>query len=210
LRIVEGYVFYPSILTRDGIAELLQVDLHDDSIHYLAYPDVEPPRRAHSPVLPSDEEISFLFLQPFILGTPKTPDRLICEVYVVHYALWRFVLYKMGNAKSLTGVQQWLLMHVMAKRPFDIVDIMPAEIRGCYYGWHGDDTSAALRTLDQLVVVPSRGTEVRGMLESSKFVFPTYRPPMPDDRRSGPRGLRRAEETLQARVAAEAVMDEAA
>jgi hypothetical protein len=48
------------------------------------------------------------------------------------------------------------------------------------------------------------------MLESSKFVFPTYRPPMPGDRRRGPRGLRRAEETLQARAAAEVVMDEAA
>jgi hypothetical protein len=51
-------------LTREGIAELLQVDLHDlhdDSIHYLTYPDIEPPRRAHSPVLPSDDEISFLF-----------------------------------------------------------------------------------------------------------------------------------------------------
>jgi hypothetical protein len=48
------------------------------------------------------------------------------------------------------------------------------------------------------------------MLESSKFVFPTYRPPMPGDRRRGPRGLRRVEETLQARAAAEAVMDEAA
>jgi hypothetical protein len=59
------------------------VDLHDDSIHYLAYPDVEPPRRAHSPVLPTDEEISFLFQQPFLLGTPRTPDRLIREAYVV-------------------------------------------------------------------------------------------------------------------------------
>jgi hypothetical protein len=48
------------------------------------------------------------------------------------------------------------------------------------------------------------------MLESSKFVFPTYRSPMPGDRRRGPRGLRRAEETLQAQAAAEAVMDEAA
>jgi hypothetical protein len=48
------------------------------------------------------------------------------------------------------------------------------------------------------------------MLELSKFVFPTYRPPMAGDRRRGPRGLRRAEETLQARAAAEAVMDEAA
>jgi hypothetical protein len=49
-----------------------------------------------------------------------------------------------------------------------------------------------------------------GMLESSKFVFPTYRPLMPGDRRRSPRGLRRAEETLQAWAAAEAVMDEAA
>jgi hypothetical protein len=48
------------------------------------------------------------------------------------------------------------------------------------------------------------------MLESSKFVFSTYRPPMPGDRRRGLRGLRRAEETLQAWAAAEAVMDEAA
>jgi hypothetical protein len=48
------------------------------------------------------------------------------------------------------------------------------------------------------------------MLEASKFVFPTYRPPMPGDRRRGPRGMRRTEETLQARAAAEAAMDEAA
>jgi hypothetical protein len=109
-------------LTREGIAELLQVDLHDDSIHYLAYLDVEPPRRAHSPILPSDEEISFLFQQPFLPGTPRTPDRLIREAYVVHYALKRSVLYGMGNADSLTGV------HVMVKRPFDLVDIVPAEI----------------------------------------------------------------------------------
>jgi hypothetical protein len=49
-------------------------------------------------------------------------------MYVVHYTLRRSVLYRMGNAKSLTGVQQWLLMYMMAKRPFNIVDIVLAEI----------------------------------------------------------------------------------
>jgi hypothetical protein len=39
----------------------LGVRIHDDSIHYLAYPDVKAPRRAHTPVLPFDDEISFLF-----------------------------------------------------------------------------------------------------------------------------------------------------
>jgi hypothetical protein len=93
-------------LTREGIADLLGVDLQDDSIQYLTYPDVEAPRRAHSPVLPSNDETSFLFLQPFLPGTPRTPDRLTREAYVFHYVLQRFVLYKMGNAESLTGVQQ--------------------------------------------------------------------------------------------------------
>jgi hypothetical protein len=110
------------------MAELLRVDLHDDSIHYLAYPDIEPPRCAHSPILPTDEEISFLFQQPFLPGIARTPDRLIREAYVVHYALRRSILYRMGDAESLTGVQQWLLMYVMAKRPFNLVDILLAEI----------------------------------------------------------------------------------
>jgi hypothetical protein len=133
-------------LTTEGIAELLQVDLHDDSIHYLASTDVEAPRRAHSPVLPLDDEISFLFLQSFLPGTPRTPNRLTCEVYVVHYALQRSLLYWMGNTKTLTGVQLWLLMYVMAKCPFDIVDIFIS-----------DDTSAAVCSLDQLVVVLTLG-----------------------------------------------------
>jgi hypothetical protein len=59
-------------LTQEGIAELLQVDLHDDSIHYLAYLDVEPPCHTHSPILPTDEKNSFLFEQPFLPGTPRT------------------------------------------------------------------------------------------------------------------------------------------
>jgi hypothetical protein len=144
-------------LTREGIAELLQVDLHDDSIHHLAYPDVEPPRRSHSPILPSDEEISFLFLQPFLPGTPRTPDRLIREAYVVHYALRWFVLYQMGNAESLTGVQQWLLMYVMSKRPFDLVDIMLAEIEDAIMDGMG---MTRQQPSDQLAIVTSRGPAV--------------------------------------------------
>jgi hypothetical protein len=115
-------------LTREGIAELLGVDIHDDSIHYLAYPDVEAPHHAHSLLLPSNDKISFLFQQPFLPGTPRTPDRLTRKAYVLHYALRRPVHYKMGNAESITGVQQWLLMYMMAKRSFDIVDILISEV----------------------------------------------------------------------------------
>jgi hypothetical protein len=197
-------------LTREGIAELLQVVLHDYSIHYLAYPDVEAPRRAHSPVLPSDDEINFLFLQPFLPGTPKTPDPPIREAYVVHYVLWRSVLYRMGNAESLTGVQQWLLMYVMAKRPFDIVDIMISEIEDAIMDGMGMTRQQSFAHWISWLLSRLEAQRYVGMLEKSKFVFPTYRPPMPGDRRRGPRGLRRAEETLQARAATEAVMNEVA
>jgi hypothetical protein len=66
-------------LTREGIAELLGVRLQDDSIHYLAYPNVEDPCCTHSPVLPSDDEIVFLFQKSFLPGTPRTPDHLTRE-----------------------------------------------------------------------------------------------------------------------------------
>jgi hypothetical protein len=170
-------------LTREGIAELLQVDLHDDSIHYLAYPDVEPPCCAHSPVLPSDDEISFLFLQPFLPGTPRTPDRLTHEAYVVHYALRSSVLYRMGNAESLTGVQQWLLMFVMAKRPFDIVDIMISEIEDAIMDGMGMTRQQPFAHWISWLLSRLEAQRYVGMLEQSKFVFPTYRPPMSGDKR---------------------------
>jgi hypothetical protein len=161
-------------------------------------------------VLPSDEETSFLFRQPFLPGTLRTPDRLICEAYVIHYALRRSVLYRMGNTESLTGVQQWLLMYVMSKRPFDIVDIMIAEIEDATMDGMGMTRQQPFAHWISWLLSCLEAQRYIRMLELSKFVFPTYRPPMPGDRRRGPRGLRRAEETLQARVAAEAVMDEAA
>jgi hypothetical protein len=161
-------------------------------------------------MLPSDDEISFLFLQQFLPGTPRTPDHLTHEAYVVHYALRRSVLYRMGNAESLTGVQQWLLMYVMAKRPFDIVDIMISEIEDAIMDGMGMIRQQSFAHWISWLLSRLEAQRYAGMLEQSKFVFPTYQPPMPGDRRRGPRGLRRDEETLQARAAAEAVMDEAA
>jgi hypothetical protein len=196
-------------LPREGIAELLQIDLHDDSIHHLAYPDVEPPRRAHSPILPSDDEISFLFQQPFLPGTPRTPNRLIREAYVIHYALRRSVLYRMGNAESLTGVQQWLLMYVMANHPFDLVDIMSAEIEDAIMDGMGMTRQQPFAHWISWLLSHLEAEQYVSVLELSKFIFLMYRPLMPGDRRRDPRGLRRAEETLLAWAAAEAVMDEA-
>jgi hypothetical protein len=143
-------------------------------------------------VLPSDDEISFLFLQPFLPGTPRTPDRLTCEVYVVHYTLWRSVLYRMGNIESLTGVQQWILMYVMVKRPFDIVDILISEVEDTIMHGMGMTRQQPFAHWINWLLSRLQAQRYIGMLEQSKFVFPTYRPPMPGDRR---RGSERVEES---------------
>jgi hypothetical protein len=197
-------------LTREGIAELLGVRLEDDSIHNLAFLDIEDSRRAHSSVLPSDDEISFLFLQLFLPGTPRTSDRLTRKAYVVHYALRRSVLYRMGNVEFLTDVQQWLLMYVMAKRPFDIVDILISEVEDAIMDGMRMTRHQSFAHWISWMLSRLEAQRYVSTLKQSKYIFPTYRPLMPGDRRRGPRGLRRAEETLQARAAAEAVMDEAA
>jgi hypothetical protein len=59
--------------------------------------------------------------------------------------------------------------------------------------------------------MPSRLEAQRYMstLEQSKYIYPTYQPPIPGDRRRAPRGLRRAEKTLHAHAVEEEVMDEA-
>jgi hypothetical protein len=93
---------------------------------------------------------------------------------------------------------------------FDIVDIMLAEIEDAIMDGMGMTRQQPFAHWISWLLSRLEAQRYVGILESSKFVFPTYRPPMPGDRRRGPRGLRRAEETLQARAAAKAVMDEAA
>jgi hypothetical protein len=50
------------------------------------------------------------------------------EENVVDRALRKTLLPWIGNAKSITSLQQWLLLHVMTGRPFDIMDFILCEI----------------------------------------------------------------------------------
>jgi hypothetical protein len=98
----------------------------------------------------------------------------------------------------------------MANHPFDLVDIMSAEIEDAIMDGMGMTRQQPFAHWISWLLSRLEAQRYVSVLESSKFIFPTYLPPMPGDRRRGPRGLRRVEETLQARAATEAVMDEAA
>jgi hypothetical protein len=101
-------------------------------------------------------------------------------------------------------------MYVMAKHPFDLMDSMLAEIEDAIIDGMGMTRQQPFAHWISWLLSRLEAQWYVSVLESSKFIFMIYYPPMPGDRRRGPRGLRRAEETLQAQAVAEAVMDEAA
>ena len=122
-------------LTRERLAALLGVthSAEPHSLHHLTYSDVEPPRRPHQPYPPPDEEASRLFVQPFLPETPRVPDRLTPLAKTIHLALWRSLLYRLGYNEGITALQQWLLIHILIGREFDIVDMFIYELEEVIY-----------------------------------------------------------------------------
>ena len=107
------------------LADLLGVPhtAEPHSLHHLTYGDIDPPHRPHQPYPPPDEEASILFIQPFLPGTPRLPDRLTPLAETIHLALRRSLLYRLGYNEGLIALQQWLLIHILTGRHFDIVDL---------------------------------------------------------------------------------------
>ncbi|CAO2148763.1 unnamed protein product [Urochloa humidicola] len=121
------------VLGRGFLAKRLGVELIDQhpfhSLAWLGIPDeAEPPSRALSAVWPTDEQIRDLFVQPFLPGTPRTPNRLTPVSLTIHNALRKSLLYRKGNGETITGLQQWLLLSIMKGEQFDLVDFMTCEM----------------------------------------------------------------------------------
>ena len=117
-------------LTRARLATLLGVQIADEPhfLHYMAYGNTVPPRRPHETHAPSDEEVSVLFQQPYLLGTPRIPDRLTPLAHTIHLALRKSLLLRIGYNEGITALQQWLLLHIMTGRDFDLVDFFICEL----------------------------------------------------------------------------------
>ena len=116
-------------LSRETIAGILGVDLVDVSLHERVYGDADPPHRVLiGGIAPSHEVISRCFHQPFPASYARVPSLLTPEAYIVHMALRRTLLPRSGYPEGFTGLQQLLLLHILTREPFDIVDFILAEI----------------------------------------------------------------------------------
>ena len=95
-------------LTRARLATLLGVWIAEEPhyLHYQAYGNTVPPRRPHETHFPSDEEVSVLFQQPFLPGTPRTPDRLTPVAQTIYLALRKSLLFGIGYNEGITALQQ--------------------------------------------------------------------------------------------------------
>jgi hypothetical protein len=87
---------------------------HKTSLHKIFYGDHEPPRCSLlGGWFPSDEEMVGLFVESFTgRRAYRTPNMLTPEANVVHRALGKTLLPRIGNAESITSFEQWpALLH---------------------------------------------------------------------------------------------------
>jgi hypothetical protein len=117
-------------MTRDILCHRLGVKFADEPmyLHLLTYGDAEAPHHAHEAIYPLEDKVRVLFTEPFLLDTPRTPDRLTPVAYTIHMALRRSLLYRQGNNECIIALQQLLLIHILMGRDFDIVDLLICEI----------------------------------------------------------------------------------
>jgi hypothetical protein len=188
-------------MTRAQLAEILGVDLVDVSLHAAVYGDADPPRMALvGGIAPTHEEISILFRQPFPVSYQRAPDLLTDEAYAIHMVLRKTLLPRSGYPEGFTGLQQWLVLHILTHQLFDIVDLLLAEIE--------DVITDGMRVARQLPYdhwisyICSRIAPDEGVASTYHDVekvqrFPTYRPTVPQDPWRGRHVLRAALERLQ-------------
>ena len=171
-------------LNRQNLARYLGVTLSETgpySLHFHTYGDADPPCHSKEMMFPSDEDVSILFQQPFLPGTPRVPSRLTPVAYVIHFALKRSLLFRIGYSEGITSLQQWLLIYILGGTQFDIVDFFICEIedvimegltssrRQPYAHW----ISWILAQLDQGAMMHD--------LEISTTLFKDYSPTSPND-----------------------------
>ena len=94
-------------LNRQSLSRYLGVTLSDEpySIHFHTYGDAEPPCPSKETLFPSDEDVSILFQQPFLPGTLRVPGWLTPVANVIHFALKRSLLFRIGYSERITTLQ---------------------------------------------------------------------------------------------------------
>ena len=177
-------------MTRSRLATLLGVRIAKEPhyLHYQAYGNTGPRRRPHETHFPSDEEVSVLFQQPFLLGTPRIQDNLTPVAHTIHFALRKSLLFRIGYNEGITALQQWLLLHIMTGRDFDLVNFFICELEDVIMdGMTVHRRHPFAHWICWILAQLSQNAHM-DELAQSRTHFRFYSPTTPRDGRRGPRG----------------------
>jgi len=97
-------------------------------IHQLCYGNFEPPRRPHGGALPPVDFVAPYFRQPFGEGSSRTVGDLTRPTRILDFVLRKTLFPRTGYRDGFTRIQQWLVAHLIAQRPFDLWDLIVSEI----------------------------------------------------------------------------------
>ena len=110
----------------------------------------------------------------------------------VHLALRRSLLYRLGYNEGITALQQWLLIHIVTGREFDIVDLFIYELEKVIYDGMTAHRQQPFAHWISWILAQLGENAYMDELQHSRSVFKEYTPPAPRDGRLGPRGQRQA------------------
>jgi hypothetical protein len=116
------------------------------------------------------------FTEPFLPGTPRTPDRHTPVAYTIHLAVRRSVLFRQGNNECITTLQWWLLIHILTGKDIDVVDLFICEIDNAIMdGMTVSDSSRSLTrsagfVLRQMITTTCMSLSIRGHVSRRKFL----------------------------------------
>ena len=190
--------------SRQAFADRFGVALRELSAHRTVYGSVTPPFRGHPGTAPSLEQIQELFSRKMHSDTPRTPDILKREYFILLQVLRRTLLPKGGFREGLTAIHQFLLAALASGTEFDIVDVIFAEIEDVIC-----DSMTTRRQFPfahylsyMLAQLASEGSPTRQQYLDSRLHFPLYAPAAPGDGRIGQRAIRaiRAEQPPEQRA----------
>jgi hypothetical protein len=110
--------------------EILRIPHSSNKIHSICFPDAEPPRHAHTGVLPPVEDMRPCFQRDFGEGLRRLPTDLTTTACALDSIVKRTILPREG----FTRLQQWIVSHLVRQIEFDIWDIMLCDIEDVIYG----------------------------------------------------------------------------
>ncbi|GJN20366.1 hypothetical protein PR202_gb07736 [Eleusine coracana subsp. coracana] len=133
------------------------------------YGDADAPHRALvGGNFPVDRELDPLFEGCIGVGSGhRKPDLLTPVAKIIHLALRKTLLPRIGNVEAITSLQQWLLLSIIQGRSFDIVDSLILS---------GTTSLAKTRSIDQTPRTP-KTWEARKRALSSPASPPSGAPP---------------------------------